>query len=88
MRAGLEDLADLIQGVLELAVGVEVVRSEPDARVRTKVAEDLPLCELLVHGLEVRHVDGDRAAAALRLPRRADVKAPRIGAVDQELRLA
>src|SRR5713226_7758625 len=74
-----EDHADLGDHVLELLVGVVVVGPEPDSRARAEVADDLPLAELLVHGLEVRHVHGDGAAAAGRVARRAHLEAGVVG---------
>ena len=63
MGAGLEDLADLLDGEAELLVGGEEVRPEADARIGAKVAEDLPLGQLLVDGGELRDVHGHGAAA-------------------------
>src|SRR4051794_16085302 len=63
------------------------MRPEADARVGAEVAEDLPLRQLLVHRLELRHVHGHRPAAAFRLTWRADAEAARICTLDQELRL-
>ena len=88
MRAGLEDLADLGDHALELLVGVVEVRPEPDPGPGPEVADDLPLAELLVHRLEVGDVDGDGAAAPLRVARRANLEAGLVGELDQQLGLA
>ena len=55
---------------------------------RAEVAEDLALRELLVHGRELVDVDGDGAAAALRVARARDPEAGRVGESDQQLGLA
>ncbi len=87
VRPALEDLPDLRDREADVIVGVVVVRPEADAGIGTEVAEDLALAELLVHGGELRHVDGDGAAAALGAPRAPDLEAGLVGEVDQELRL-
>ena len=55
--------------------------------VGPEVADDLPLAELLVHGLELRRAHRDRAAAARSIARAADLEAGLVGEVDQQLRL-
>ena len=88
VRATLDDLPDLLDREPQLVVGVVVVRAEADARIGAEVAEDLPLGELLVHGRELRHVDGDGAAAPLGASRAPHLEAGLVGEVDQQLRLA
>jgi hypothetical protein len=63
VRPGLEDVDDLGDDALQLALGVEEVRPEADPGVGTEVAEDLASRELCMHGRELRDLDGDRAAA-------------------------
>src|SRR5207253_9866536 len=87
MRAGFEDVGDLVDREAELVVRREVVRPEPDARAGTEVAEDLPLRQFFVYRLEVRHVDDHGAAPPFRLARRADVESARFRELDQQLRL-
>src|SRR5437879_3492042 len=88
VRAGLHDLNDLGGREAELLVRVVVVRPEPDARVGAKVAEDLPLGELPVDGLELGRTHRHSPAAAGRVTGAADVEAGTVEQVDQELRLA
>ena len=54
MGARAEDLADLGDRELELGLGVEEMGTQAKPDVRTEVAEDLPLGELLVHALRSR----------------------------------
>src|SRR5438132_4959065 len=84
----LDDLGDLAGRVPELLVRVEVVRSEPDPGIRTEVAEDLPLCELAVDGLELGCADGHGPAAPGGLARTADLESSGLEQVDQELSLS
>ena len=86
-RARLDDLADLRDHVPKLVVGGVVVRPDPDARARAEVAEDLALRELLVDGRELVDVDGDGAAAPLRVARARDPEAGRVGEGDQQVGL-
>src|SRR5262245_37489547 len=83
-----EDLADLGDHPLELLVGVEVVRPEPDPRVRPEVADDLALAELLVNRLEVGDEHGDRPAAPRRVARGANLEAGLVREPDQQVGLA
>jgi hypothetical protein len=69
VRAGRENLRDLIECELEFLVGREVVRAEADACIGTEVAQNLPLRQLLVHRLEVGDVQGHGASALRRLAR-------------------
>src|SRR5712691_192721 len=88
VRPRFEDVRDLIQREAELVVGCEVVRAKADASAGTEVAEYLPLRQLLVHRLEVRHVHDHGAAAPLGLARRPDLESARFRELDQQLRLA
>src|SRR5439155_7272399 len=76
----LDDLGDLLDGVMQLVVGVVVVRPKPEPGVGAEVAQDLPLSELPVHGFELRRADGHGAAAPGRVARAPDVEA---GLVEQ-----
>ena len=84
VRTGLDDLADLLDHVLELGVGGVVVRADPDPRAGAEVAEDLPLRELFVHGRELVDVDGDGAASSFRIARARDPEAGLLGEADQQ----
>src|SRR5436190_15523728 len=75
VRARLDDLRHLLGGEPDLVVRVGEVRAEPDARLRTRVAEDLARLELALDRLELRRAHDERAAAALRLLRPDDVEA-------------
>src|SRR4029077_4053748 len=85
--ASFEDLGDLGDREPELVVSVEVVRSDANSGIRTEVADDLALAELLVHGLELRRADRDRANAARGVARAADLEAGLVTEIDQQLRL-
>src|SRR4029450_557345 len=65
VRARGDDLGDLVEREVELLVAREVVRPEADSCVRAEVAKDLPLRQLLVHGLEVGDANGDCPAPPL-----------------------
>src|SRR5437870_6251242 len=84
----LDDLVDLAGSEPELLVRVEVVRPEPDPGIGTEVAEDLPLCELAVDGLELGCAHGHGPAAPGGLARTAHLESGRLEQVDQELRLS
>src|SRR5256885_16364672 len=86
--ARFDDLGHLPDGEPELVVRVVEVRAEPDARVRAEVAEDLPLAELLVHGLELGRLHEHGAATARRVARAPDLEARLVQQLDQQLRLA
>src|SRR5262245_16046441 len=73
---------------LKLFVGVEEVRAEAQAHVRSKVAENVPRLQLRVHRGEVRRSHDDRAAAASRLERADDLEPGLVEQLDQQLRLA
>src|SRR6266540_5266918 len=85
IRPGPDNFGDLVDE-LRFAVGV-VVRPEPEARVRTEIAEDLPLAELRVHGLELGCTDGDGAAAPGGVARAADLESASLEQFDQQLGL-
>ena len=55
---------------------------------RTEVAEDLAFGELLVDGRELVDVDGDGAAAPLRVAGARDAEAGRVGEGDQQVGLS
>src|ERR1700745_3749868 len=86
--ARLDDLGDLADCEPQLVVGVVVVRPQAETRIGPEVAEDLPLGELLVDGLELGRADGDSAAAPRRIARTADLEPGRVEQIDQQLRLA
>jgi len=88
VRAGRDDLADLLDRESQLVVGVVVVRAQADSRIGAEVAEDLPFGELLVHGRKRRNVDGDGAAAPLGASRAPDLESGFVREVDEQLRLA
>ena len=56
VRAGRDDVGELVDGVAHLVLRVEEVRAEPDPAVRVgaEVADDPALAELLVDGGVVR----------------------------------
>jgi hypothetical protein len=87
VRTGAHDLADLLDHVPELVVRGEVVRADPNAGTGPEVAEDLPLAELGVHGLEVRHVHRHRPSATKRVTRAADLEPGCVGELDQQIGL-
>src|SRR6266511_4564121 len=88
VRARLDDLGDLRGRVPQLVVRVVVVRPEPQPGIRAEVAQNLPLGELRVHGLELRGADRDRAAAPAGVPRAADLEPRLVEELDQELCLS
>src|SRR5207248_7185377 len=88
VRAGLDDLCDLRDGVPELVVGVVVMRPEPDSGFGTEVAENLPFGELAVDGFELGCADSDSAAAAGRIAGAPDFEAGGLEEIDQQVRLA
>src|SRR3954465_13200119 len=69
--------------VLQLFLGVEEVRGEPDARVGAEVAHDLAIDELVAEVLGVRVEDGDRASPVLVVAGGADLEAGLLGQRDQ-----
>src|SRR3954451_11361997 len=86
--AGVDDLSDLRDGEAQLVVGREVMRADAQACLRAEVTEDLPFCELLVHGLELGRSNGHGPTASGWIARAADVEARLVEQIDQELRLA
>src|SRR6266550_4930153 len=87
-RAVRHDFCELGNRMPHLGLRVEEVRAEPDParRIWAEVADDPALSELGVAGGVVGGRDGDRAAAALGLPRRDDLEPGLVTEVDQELR--
>src|SRR2546423_802488 len=84
----LDDLGDLAGRVPELLVRAEVVRPEPDPGIGTELAQDLPLRELTVDGLELGCAHGHGPAAPGEFARTADLESGGLEQVDQELRLS
>ena len=88
VRAGLEDVGDLLDGEPDVVVAREVVRAEADTRIRAEVAQDLACLELGMDGRELRDTENDRPAAASGIARAAYLEPSGVRQVDQELRLA
>src|SRR5436305_567948 len=69
--------------VLQLLLGVEEVRREPDARVGPEIAHDLAIDQLVAEVLGVGVEDGDRASPVFVVARGADLEAGLLGERDQ-----
>src|SRR5687768_13742222 len=87
VSARLDDLRDLLDGEGEFLVHREEVRAEAKADAGPRIADDLSLAELFMHGLELGRVDDERPAPALRAARRQDLETGALEQASEELGL-